>query len=126
MPNNDLLLKAADIVASYVSNNELPADQVPVLLGTITTKMQELTGGPTEPVLQPPVPLEESYTDEYIICLEDGKKVTMLKRYLAKHFDMTPEEYIEKWGLPEDYPMVTKDYSEKRSKIAKKQGLGKS
>ncbi|MDB2578758.1 MucR family transcriptional regulator [Tateyamaria sp.] len=126
MSNNDLLLKAADIVAAYVSNNELTADRVPELLGNISNKMKELAGEPTEPVLHPPVPISESYTDDFIVCLEDGKKVTLLKRYLAKHFDLTPEQYIKKWGLPDDYPMVTMVYSKKRSKIAKEQGLGKS
>lgn len=126
MSQDHLLLKAGDIVASYVTKNEMPADQVPTFLRQIVQEMLALADGQVRPTHTPAVPIEESYTDDYIICLEDGKKVTLLARYLKKHFDMTPEDYIEKWDLPEDYPMVTKVYSEKRSKIAKDQGLGKN
>lgn len=126
MQKHELVVAAADVVAAYVSRNEMPAEAVPDFLEKISSKMMQLVGGDTSPALTPPVPIEESYTDDYIICLEDGKKVTLLKRYLGKHFDMTPEEYFEKWGLPEDYPLVTKSYSEKRSQIAKEQGLGKT
>jgi predicted transcriptional regulator len=124
MQKSELLNFSTQIVSAYVSKNAMTPDQVVTFLGQITSKLMDLSG--EHPPLQPPVPIKESYTDEYIICLEDGKKVTLLKRYLANHFDMTVEEYIEKWGLPEDYPSVTKSYSEKRSKIAKDQGLGKS
>ena len=127
MIDQSIVLKAADLVAAYASRNEIEVKALPELLETITLKMVHLTEKETEPSRPvPPVPIDESYTDQYIICLEDEKKVTLLKRYLSKHFDMTPEEYIEKWGLPEDYPFVTKEYSEKRSQIAKDQGLGKS
>lgn len=120
--DKDLIMKAGDIVAAYVTHNDLPADQVPTLLARLIDKMQ---GGSEEEQLVPAVPIDQSVTNDHIICLEDGKPVVLLKRYLAKHHNMTPEEYIAKWKLPEDYPFVTKAYSEKRSAIAKDHGLGK-
>lgn len=118
--DQSLVLKAAEIAAAYVSRNDVAVEDLPRLIETLARTLAGLSEN-----IQPSVPVEESVTDDYIICLEDGQKVTLLKRYLSKNFDMTPEEYIEKWGLPEDYPMVTKTYSETRSRIAKEQGLGK-
>lgn len=126
MPKTELIIAAASVVAAYVSRNEMSEDQVPEFLAKVATKLISLENGSSVTPPIPPVPIEESYTDDYIVCLEDGKKVTLLKRHLAKHFEMTPEEYFEKWGLPEDYPLVTRSYSEKRSKIAKAQGLGRT
>lgn len=125
--NTDLLLKAGDIVAAYVTRNDLPADQLPDLVEQVAARLLKLDSGQVSaPGPTPPVPVEESYGDDFIICLEDGKRVTLLARHLKTHFNMTPEEYREKWGLPEDYPFVTKKYSEQRSKIAKENQLGKS
>ena len=125
--NTDLLLKAGDIVSAYVTHNDLPAEQLPDLVEQVAARLLKLAGGESAaPKLQPPVPIAESYGDDFIICLEDGKRVTLLARHLKTHFNMTPEEYREKWGLPEDYPFVTKKYSEQRSKIAKENQLGKS
>lgn len=126
MPKDELLLKAGDIVSSYASRNETSPDQLIDLLGRVAGKLFELAGEETKSTLVPAVPIEESVTDDYIVCLEDGKKVSMLARHLKRHHDMTPEEYRERWGLPEEYPFVTKSYSEKRSQIAKDQGLGKA
>lgn len=125
-PDHILTLKAADVVAAYVSHNEIAPDEVPKLLkSVIECLMEETTSeAPVGPVL--PMPLEETFGHDFIICLEDMKRVTLLKRYLAKNFNLTPEEYCEKWGLPEDYPMVTPEYSARRSQIAKDQGLGKN
>lgn len=120
MVDDTITAKAADIVAAYVSNHQVSSEDLP---GLIQSTIMALSGSvPNKPT--PAVPIDESVTDDYLICLEDGQKVTLLKRYLSKHHGMTPEEYIEKWGLPEDYPFVTKSYSEKRSEIAKEQGLG--
>ncbi|MCG7629063.1 MucR family transcriptional regulator [Epibacterium sp. MM17-32] len=125
--NTDLLLKAGDIVAAYVSRNDLPADKLPELVEQVAARLLKLDSGQAPaPGPTPAVPVEESYGDDFIICLEDGKRVTLLARHLKTHFDMTPEEYRERWGLPEDYPFVTKAYSEQRSKIAKENKLGKS
>lgn len=124
MTNQEIVFKAVDLVATYVAHHQVEPEKLPLLIGSVVQEMSLRCSGVVEPT--PAVSVEDSYTDDYIICLEDGKKVTLLKRYLAKHFDLTPEAYIEKWGLPEDYPMVTKTYSKKRSKIAKAQGLGKS
>lgn len=126
MSNTNLLLKAGDVVAAYVSHNDLPSGEVSKLLRQVAEEFLSLAeGGRPTPQLEPPVPIEQSYGEDFIICLEDGQRVTLLKRYLARHFNLTPDEYREKWGLPDDYPMVTASYSRQRSKIAKDQGLGK-
>lgn len=122
MTNETAISAAAAVVAGYVSHHDTPWAEVPKML----TELIEHLSGEKPPRPTPPVPIEESYTDDYIVCLEDGNRVTLLKRYLRTHFDMSVEDYFEKWGLPPDYPIVTKSYSEKRSQIAKDQGLGKS
>lgn len=122
-----LLLKAGDIVAAYVSKNDIPTDQVLTLLASVAEKMNslmQLDDDASHP--RPAVPIDQSVTNDHIICLEDGKPVVLLKRYLAKHHNLTPEEYFKKWGLPDDYPLVAKAYSEKRSAIAKDHGLGRT
>lgn len=126
MQKHELLLKAGDIVSAFVSRNEIASDQILVLLDQVSGKLFELAVEDVNVSPVPPVPIEESYTDEYIICLEDQKKVAMLSRHLKRHHGMTVEEYFKKWNLPEDYPIVAKSYSEKRSKIAKDQGLGRN
>lgn len=127
--SDDLKLKAAEMVEAYVSHNQIEPEKVPALLQSlIDTLTQGSTPAPTprssRPV--PAVPIEESVHDDYLICLEDGAKMKLLKRYLKNNFNLTPSEYIKKWGLPADYPMVCKNYSLSRSKIAKEMGLGKS
>jgi predicted transcriptional regulator len=123
----DLLTQAADIVAAYVSNNAISAADLPSLLTTVHQKLGELAleGGEAERP-EPAVPIKKSVTDHYIICLEDGAKLKMLKRYLRTRYNLTPEEYRKRWGLPADYPMVAPEYARRRSDFAKKIGLGKS
>lgn len=113
--------RALQLLIAYVQHNSVSPKELCNLIRDVNNTIKSLSvTGP-----QPPVPVEDTVTDEYLICLEDGKQVTLLKRYLQSHFNMTPEQYREKWGLPEDYPMVAKNYSEHRSKIAKEHGLGK-
>ena len=123
----DLLSQAADIVAAYVSNNAISASDLPGLLTTVHQKLGELAvdGVETERP-EPAVPIKKSVTDHHIICLEDGAKLKMLKRYLRTRYNLTPEEYRKRWGLPADYPMVAPEYARRRSDFAKKIGLGKS
>lgn len=123
----DLLTQAADIVAAYVSNNAISAADLPALLTTVHNKLGELADeedASKRP--EPAVPIKKSITDHYIICLEDGAKLKMLKRYLRTRYNLTPEEYRKRWGLPADYPMVAPEYARRRSDFAKKIGLGKS
>lgn len=123
----DLLTQAAEIVAAYVSNNAISASDLPELLTTVHQKLGELAveGGEAERP-EPAVPIKKSVTDHHIICLEDGAKLKMLKRYLRTRYNLTPEEYRKRWGLPADYPMVAPEYARRRSDFAKKIGLGKS
>jgi predicted transcriptional regulator len=125
--NGDLLRMAADVAAAYVSNNTLPATQITDVIKTIYASFVSLDradgGLPTN--AKPIVPIKKSVTPEYIICLEDGKKLKMLKRHLRTAYGLTPEEYRAKWGLPVDYPMVAPNYAEQRSAFAKKIGLGR-
>jgi len=124
--DNPMLGLAADIVTAYVSNNSVTSAELPDVIKTVYSTLSTLgEHGNSATVYKPAVPIKKSYTDEYIICLEDGKKLKMLKRYLRSHFDMTPEEYRTKWGLPADYPMVAPSYAAKRSAFAKEIGLGK-
>jgi len=126
---DDILRLASDIVAAYVSNNPIPVSEVPGMIKTVHSTLGGLSSalasdGPTSQ--KPAVPVKRSVTPEYIICLEDGKKLKMLKRYLRSNYSMTPEEYRVKWGLPADYPMVAPNYAAQRSEFAKKIGLGKT
>ena len=123
----DLLTQAADIVAAYVSNNAISAGDLPSLLTTVHQKLGELAvdGGEAQRP-DPAVPIKKSVTDHHIICLEDGAKLKMLKRYLRTRYNLTPDEYRKRWGLPADYPMVAPEYARRRSDFAKKIGLGKS
>jgi predicted transcriptional regulator len=127
--SDQLLRMAAEIVAAYVGGNNLSATQIPEVIrsvhGTLTGLISD-SSRPAQTQQKPAVPLRRSITPEYIVCLEDGKKLKMLKRYLRSHYDMTPEEYRAKWGLPADYPMVAPNYSAKRSDFAKKIGLGRT
>jgi len=121
-----ILVCAVDIVSAYVGKNSLPSGELPDLIMTVHKTLSGLDEGTrdVEP-LTPAVPVRKSITDEYLICLEDGKKFKSLKRHLRSKYDMTPEDYREKWGLPYDYPMVAPSYARKRSDLAKKMGLGK-
>ncbi|MEO1493027.1 MAG: MucR family transcriptional regulator [Pseudomonadota bacterium] len=117
----------ADIVAAHVANNHVPASDLPATIEAVFAKLSGLettVAEETEPPV-PAVPIKKSVTDDYLICLEDGKKLKMLKRHLSSAFDMTPEDYRAKWGLPYDYPMVAPNYAKKRQELAKKIGLGR-
>lgn len=118
----------ADIVSAYVSNNSVRVADLPDLIASVHQSIQALAVGPVEVAPSAPptpaVPIKKSLTQDYIICLEDGKKFRSLKRHLGTVYGMTPDEYRQKWGLPSDYPMVAPGYSEIRSKLAKDIGLG--
>ncbi len=125
----DLLQLTSEIVASHVSNNPVAQSDLSTLIKTVYDTLNELaTDEPEEPVeeLKPAVPIKKSVTDEFIICLEDGKKLKMLKRHLKSAYNMTPEEYRARWSLPTDYPMVAPSYARKRQDLAKKIGLGRN
>ncbi|MGH6870832.1 MAG: MucR family transcriptional regulator [Rhizomicrobium sp.] len=126
---DDLLKLASDIVAAYVSNNPIAISDVPGMIKSVHATLGGLSNGVAgdAPTTQKPaVPVKKSVTPEFIICLEDGKKLKMLKRYLRSRYGLSPEEYRAKWGLPADYPMVAPNYAAQRSEFAKKIGLGKS
>ena len=125
----DLLAYATEIVAAYVANNTLAKEDVPAMIVQVYRTLANVnSGGPNVGVKadrpQPAVPIKKSVTPEHIICLEDGKKLKMLKRHLKTAYNMTPEEYRERWGLPADYPMVAPNYARQRSRLAKDIGLG--
>lgn len=125
--DSNILYLTADIVSTYVSRNNVPANQLPDLIKSIHSTLTSVKGG-TAPVFEskePAVPIKKSVNPDYIICLEDGKKLKMLKRYLRTNFNMTPEEYRAKWGLANDYPMVAPNYAQRRSEFARNSGLGK-
>lgn len=117
----------AEIVSAYVGNNTTPASELPALIGQIHAALVRVAEGQppaaTAPA-KPAVPIKKSLTAEYIVCLEDGKKFKSLKRHLRTQYNMTPEQYRDKWGLPPDYPMVAPNYAVARSQLAKKMGLG--
>ena len=123
----DLVKITCDIVAAYVANNVLTARDIPDVISNVYRSLQGLSdpSAVAEAKQKPAVPIRRSVTPDFIICLEDGKKLKMLKRYIRTKFGLSPEEYREKWGLPSDYPIVAPNYSEQRSAMAKKIGLGK-
>ncbi|HEY8949308.1 MAG TPA: MucR family transcriptional regulator [Rhizomicrobium sp.] len=123
-----LLELASEVAAAYVSYNPVPVSELSATIRSIHSALAALDrSGLSEPLsLKPAVAIKKSVTETHIICLEDGKKLKMLKRYLGTHYRMSPEDYRAKWGLPLDYPMVAPNYSAKRSELAKKIGLGKS
>lgn len=126
--NANLIDLAADIVSAYVSNNTVTSSDLPALIGDVYAALQRTSSGvapePAPEPLKPAVPVKKSVAPDYIICLEDGKKFKSLKRHLRTQYNMTPEEYREKWGLAADYPMVAPNYAQARSDLAKKMGLG--
>jgi predicted transcriptional regulator len=118
---------AVDIVSAYVSNNTVPAGDLPALIHEVHAALSRVTTGVVEAPVEAPKPavsIKKSVTPDFIICLEDGKKFKSLKRHLRTQYNMTPEQYREKWGLPNDYPMVAPNYAQARSQLAKEMGLG--
>ncbi len=126
--DNDLIDLSADIVCAYVSHNALSVTDLPKLIADVHAALRGLGSAPVAEVaeeLKPAVPVKKSIAADYIVCLEDGKKFKSLKRHLRTHYNLSPEEYREKWGLPADYPMVAPNYSATRSRLAKDNGLGR-
>jgi predicted transcriptional regulator len=125
--NQDLLGLTAEIVSAHVSNNPVPMAELPSLIQQVHTALTNVGKPAPEPEvkkLEPAVSIKKSITPEFLICLEDGKKLKMLKRHLKTAYNMSPEQYREKWGLPMDYPMVAENYAKRRSDLAKEIGLG--
>jgi predicted transcriptional regulator len=127
-PSLATLQFASEIVAAYVSNNPLAVDELPEMIRTVHGVLAGLSDEPnsTQPKQGPAVTIADSVTNDHLICLEDGKKLKMLKRYLRSRYGLSPEEYRAKWGLPADYPMVAPNYAAQRSQLAKKIGLGQN
>ncbi len=123
---NDLLTLTTEIVAAHVSNNTVSVSDLPQLINQVYNSLANIGNLPAMPTErpQPAVPIKKSIHRDYIVCLEDGKKLKMLKRHLKTAYNMTPEAYRERWGLPADYPMVAPAYAEQRSRLAKDIGLG--
>lgn len=125
--HQDLLALTTEIVSAHLSNNAMNPQEIPSLIEKIYKTLSNVNGE-TQPVStdrpQPAVPIRKSVMPDYLICLEDGKKLKMLKRHLMTAYKMTPEQYRERWGLPSDYPMVAPNYATQRSKLAKDIGLG--
>jgi len=118
---------AADIVSAYVSNNSVGVAELPSLISDVHTALQRVSTGVIEVSAEPAkpaVPVKKSINSDFIVCLEDGKKFKSLKRHLRTQYNMSPEQYREKWGLPADYPMVAPNYAAARSRLAKEMGLG--
>jgi predicted transcriptional regulator len=118
---------AADIVSAYVSNNSVPSGELPSLISDVHLALVKVGGTVSEAPAEAPkpaVPVKKSITPDYIVCLEDGKKFKSLKRHLRTQYNMTPEQYRERWALPSDYPMVAPNYAKARSQLAKEMGLG--
>src|SRR6267143_5020642 len=123
----DLVELTAEIISAYVSNNTVVASDLPAIIGDVHEALSKASQriGPTErEELRPAVALKKSVTPDYIVCLEDGKKFKSLKRHLRTSYDMSPEQYRDRWNLPADYPMVAPNYAKQRSKLAKAIGLG--
>lgn len=123
-----LLELATEIVAAYVGHNTVPVAELPALIASVHAALVRaetpLQVAPVAEALRPAITPKKSVHDEFLVCLEDGKKFKSLKRHLRSHYNMSPEEYREKWGLPTDYPMVAPSYAKARSRLAKQMGLG--
>jgi predicted transcriptional regulator len=135
MPDQDavspeqLLRMTTEVAAAYLGSNTLPSSQIAEVIKTIHDMLASLNGPKAEAAAEPPtpaVPIKKSVTPDYIVCLEDGKKLKMLKRHLRSTYNMTPDEYRHRWGLGADYPMVAPNYAAQRSAFAKKIGLGRN
>ena len=124
--SESLISLTAEIVSAHVSNNSVSLSDLPVLIQNVHTALSGLGDQPQEAEIkpEPAVSVRASIKPDYIVCLEDGKKLKMLKRHLMTHYQMTPDEYRQKWGLPADYPMVAPNYAEQRRSLAKQIGLG--
>lgn len=126
---HESMVLTSEIVAAYVSHNSIHAGDLVALIGNVHAAINALGQSESEPIavpLTPAVPIKKSVTPDYLVCLEDGKKFKSLKRHLASHFQLTPDEYSVKWGLPSDYPMVAPNYTAVRSALARSNGLGES
>jgi predicted transcriptional regulator len=126
--SSDAVALASDIVVAYVSNNSVPRGELPALIADIHAAIERLRTGATpvpDETRSPAVPIKKSVTADYIVCLEDGKKFKSLKRHLSTHYNLSPDEYRQKWNLPRDYPMVAPAYAAARSSLAKTMGLGR-
>lgn len=123
---DDILALTAQIVSAHASHNPIPASALPTLIQDVHRALLSIQTVPTEtsPRREPAVSIAKSVTQDHIICLEDGKKLKMLKRHLKASFNLTPDQYRQRWGLPADYPMVAPRYAKQRSTLAKKIGLG--
>ena len=123
-----LIAFTSNIVEAYVANNSAELDEIPGLINNVYSALANLSAGAPqeEERPEPAVSVRASVKPDYLVCLEDGKKLKMLKRYLRANYDMSPEEYRERWNLPSDYPMVAPNYAEKRRELAKKIGLGRA
>jgi predicted transcriptional regulator len=119
---------AADIVSAFVSNNSVPVSELPVLIGSVHEALNRVASGSTQQAVEEPktpaVPIKKSVQPDYIVCLDDGKRFKSLKRHLRTTYNLTPEQYRAKWGLPASYPMVAPNYAAARSELAKRIGLG--
>jgi predicted transcriptional regulator len=127
--SDDLLKLASEIVAAYVSNNSVSVGELPAMIKSVHATLGGLmgtNGGDMAAGQKPAVPVRKSITPDYLVCLEDGKRLKMLKRYLRSRYSLTPDQYRMKWGLPADYPMVASNYAARRSEFAKKIGLGRT
>lgn len=124
---SEILGLTSEIVSSHVSNNPVPTADLPGVIQSVFDKLTELANEQPEVKVEliPAVPIKKSITDDFIVCLEDGKKLKMLKRHLKTAYDMTPEDYRAKWGLSSDYPMVAPSYARKRQELAREIGLGR-
>ena len=127
LEQTEIVHLAADVVAAYVSNNTVVATELPTIINDVydalnSAAIKAVT--PPQEEIKPAVPIKKSIQEDYLICLEDGQKFKSLKRHLKTHYDLSPEEYREKWGLAHDYPMVAPNYSKKRRSLAKKMKLG--
>src|SRR3982750_2133863 len=122
--NETLITLTADIVAAHVANNSVAVNDLPHLISNVHGALNGLSGPVPAEKQEPKVPIRSSVKPDYIVCLEDGKKLKMLKRHLMTHYNMTPDQYRQKWGLSPDYPMVAPNYAEQRRTLAKAIGLG--
>ena len=125
-PKSELIELTADIASAYVENNTVAANELPALIASIHSALANIDTPPVvaEPARTPAVSIKKSIGDDYLICLEDGRKFKSLKRHLRTKYNLSPEDYRTKWGLPKDYPMVAPAYAAARSALAKKMGLG--
>lgn len=124
--NETLIALTSDIVAAHVSNNSVAVSDLPLIINNVHGALSGLSGKAAKQARpEPAVPIKSSIKPDYVVCLEDGKKLKMLKRHLMTHYGMTPDEYRVKWGLPSNYPMVSPNYAEQRRVLAKAIGLGK-